>query len=100
MRAWKPRGKTPRWPSPLCRTCKPPWIKVAPIAPQQTCWRVPFPISNEILDFGLTVNRYLKCVRPQSFVCDPAPGGLQEQIAPALAASGEERMRLMQAFGD
>jgi hypothetical protein len=58
------------------------------------------PLSNEILDFGLTINRYLNCVRPQSFVCDPAPGGLQEQIAPALAASGEERTHLMQAFGD
>jgi peptide/nickel transport system substrate-binding protein len=58
------------------------------------------PLSNEILDFSLTVNRYLNCVRPQSFVCDPSPGGLQEKIAPALAASGEERVRLMQFFGD
>jgi ABC-type transport system substrate-binding protein len=58
------------------------------------------PLSNEILDFGLTANRYLNCIRPQSFVCDPSPGGLQEQIAPALAASGEERARLMQALGD
>jgi hypothetical protein len=47
------------------------------------------PLSNEILDFSLTVNRYLNCIRPQSFVCDPSPGGLQEKIAPALAASGE-----------
>jgi peptide/nickel transport system substrate-binding protein len=58
------------------------------------------PLSNEILDFGLTVNRYLNCVRPQSFVCDPSPDGLQERIAPALAASGEERVELMQYFGD
>ena len=58
------------------------------------------PLSNEILDFGLTVNRYLNCVRPQSFVCDPTPGGIQERISPALAASGEERVELMQYFGD
>jgi hypothetical protein len=58
------------------------------------------PLSNEILDFGLTINWYLNCVRPQSFVCASASGGLEEQIAPALAASGEERTRLMQAFGD
>jgi ABC-type transport system substrate-binding protein len=58
------------------------------------------PLSNELLDFGLTANRYLNCIRPQSFVCDPNPGGLQEQIGPALAASGDERVRLMQALGD
>jgi ABC-type transport system substrate-binding protein len=54
----------------------------------------------DLLDFGLTVNRYLNCIRPQSLACDPTPGGLQEKIGPALAASGEERLRLMQEFGD
>jgi peptide/nickel transport system substrate-binding protein len=58
------------------------------------------PLSNELLDFGLTINRYLNCIRPQSFVCDPTPGGLQEKIGPVLAASGEERVGLMQEFGD
>jgi len=58
------------------------------------------PLSNEALDFGLTANRYLNCLRPQSFVCDPSPGGLQEQIGPALAASGDERTEKLQALGD
>ena len=58
------------------------------------------PLSNEVLDFGLTANRYLNCLRPQSFVCDPSPGGLQEQIGPALAASGEDRTMRLQALGD
>jgi len=58
------------------------------------------PLSNEALDFGLTANRYLNCLRPQSFVCDPSPGGLQEQIGPALAASGDDRAEKLQALGD
>jgi hypothetical protein len=46
------------------------------------------------------VNRYLNCIRPQSFVCDPSAGGIQERISSALAASSEERTELMQYFGD
>jgi peptide/nickel transport system substrate-binding protein len=57
-------------------------------------------VSSETLDFGRQVTNYLNCLRPVSFVCDPSPGGLQEKIEPALAASGEERQRLMEALAD
>jgi ABC-type transport system substrate-binding protein len=57
-------------------------------------------VSSETLDFGRQVINYMNCTRPVSFVCDPSPGGIQEQIAPALAASGEERQRLMEALAD
>jgi peptide/nickel transport system substrate-binding protein len=56
--------------------------------------------SNETLDFQKVAVDALSCLRDRSFVCDPSPGGLQEQIAPALAATGEERQRLMQAMAD
>jgi len=55
--------------------------------------------SNETLDFGRQVSRYLNC-SGKSFACDPSPGGLQESIAPALSASGEERQRLLGALAD
>jgi peptide/nickel transport system substrate-binding protein len=57
-------------------------------------------VSSETLDFGRQVINYMNCIRPVSFVCDPSPGGIQEQIAPALAASGEERRRRMEALAD
>jgi peptide/nickel transport system substrate-binding protein len=56
--------------------------------------------SNETLDFGRQVNNYMSCYAPNSLVCDTSPGGIQEQIGPALAASGEERQRLMTALAD
>ena len=56
--------------------------------------------SNETLDFGRQMNFYMNCVFPRSLVCDPSPGGIQEQIAPALAASGAERQRLMSLLAD
>jgi ABC-type transport system substrate-binding protein len=56
--------------------------------------------SNETLDFGRQMNFYMNCVFPRSLVCDPTPGGIQEQIAPALAASGAERQRLMSILAD
>jgi peptide/nickel transport system substrate-binding protein len=56
--------------------------------------------SNETLDFGRQMNFYMNCVFPRSLVCDPSPGGIQEQIAPALAASGAERQRLMSILAD
>jgi peptide/nickel transport system substrate-binding protein len=57
-------------------------------------------VSSETLDFGRQIINYMNCTRPVSFVCDPSPGGIQEQIAPALAASGEERRRRMEALAD
>lgn len=56
--------------------------------------------SSENLDYGPIVNNRLSCIRPLAFVCDPSPGGIQDQIAPALAASGLERQRLMEALAD
>jgi len=56
------------------------------------------PISSETLDFGRNALYYLNCVRPQSFVCDPSAGGLQDQLEPALAASGAERQKLLAAM--
>ena len=58
------------------------------------------PISSNSLDFGRNATAYLNCLRPQSFVCDPSPGGLQEKLEPALAASGAERQRLMAELAD
>jgi peptide/nickel transport system substrate-binding protein len=57
-------------------------------------------LSSETLDFGRNATNYLNCVRPASYVCDPSPGGLQEQLGPALAASGEERQRRLAALAD
>ncbi len=56
--------------------------------------------SNETLDFGRQANNYLNCARPVSTNCDPSPGGFQDQLVPALAASGAERQRLLQAMAD
>ena len=56
--------------------------------------------SNETLDFGRQVNFKINCAFPRSHACDPSPGGIQEQIAPALAASGAERQRLMSVLAD
>lgn len=57
-------------------------------------------LSSENLDFGSNSNNYLNCVRPVSFVCDPSPGGIQEQLGLALEASGADRQRLMEALAD
>jgi ABC-type transport system substrate-binding protein len=56
--------------------------------------------SSETLDFGRQAVNYLNCTRVFSFYCDPSPEGVQEKIAPVLAASGEERERLMEALAD
>ena len=56
--------------------------------------------SNETLDFGRQVNNYMSCSYISSSICDPSPGGIQEKIGPALAASGEERRRLMEELAD
>jgi peptide/nickel transport system substrate-binding protein len=56
--------------------------------------------SNETLDFGRQMNYYMSCTSIRSLVCDPSPGGIQDQIAEALAASGEERQRLMEVLAD
>jgi hypothetical protein len=56
--------------------------------------------SNETLDFGRQLSYYMSCASIRSLVCDPSPGGIQEKIGPALAASGEDRQRRMQALAD
>ena len=56
--------------------------------------------SNETLDFGRQVRSYLSCTGRSSLICDPSPGGIQDQIAPAMAASGAERQRLMEILAD
>ena len=56
--------------------------------------------SNETLDFGRQLNRYMTCVDQRSTFCDPSPGGVQESIAAALGASGAERQRLLQKAAD
>ena len=57
-------------------------------------------LSLENLDYGTPANNYLNCTRPLSFICDPSPGGLQEQLAAAQAASGADRQRLMSVMAD
>ena len=56
--------------------------------------------SNETLDFGRQVRYYMNCFAIRSLICDPSPGGIQDQIAPALSASGDERQRLLEALAD
>ncbi len=56
--------------------------------------------SNESLDFGRQVRFYMSCQGIRSLVCDPSPGGIQDQMGPALSASGDERRRLMEKLGD
>ncbi len=56
--------------------------------------------SNETLDFGRQVRNSMSCTYISSGICDPSPGGIQSKIAPALSASGEERVRLMEELAD
>jgi ABC-type transport system substrate-binding protein len=56
--------------------------------------------SNETLDFGRQVNYYMNCVSIRSLVCDLGPGGAQEQIPEALAASGQERQQRLEKLAD
>jgi peptide/nickel transport system substrate-binding protein len=56
--------------------------------------------SNETLDFGRQVTYYMNCARIQSPHCDPSPGGIQEKIAPALSATGAERVRLLEELAN
>lgn len=56
--------------------------------------------SNETLDFGRQVRYYLSCDGVRALFCDPSPGGLQEQIPAALAASGAERQELLSQIAD
>jgi ABC-type transport system substrate-binding protein len=56
--------------------------------------------SNETLDFGRQANQYMSCVYPRSLVCDPSPGGIQDQIDAAMAAAGAERREKMAVLAD
>jgi ABC-type transport system substrate-binding protein len=56
--------------------------------------------SSETLDFGRNANQYLSCLYPRSLVCDPSPGGIQDQIAEAMVASGQERQDKMEVLAD
>jgi ABC-type transport system substrate-binding protein len=56
--------------------------------------------SNETLDFGRQVLSWMNCARIRSTFCDPSPGGVQEKMAPALAAAGAERQRLLEEIAD
>jgi peptide/nickel transport system substrate-binding protein len=56
--------------------------------------------SNETLDFGRQAVWYLNCTVAQSGICDPSPSGMQEKLPAALAASGEERRRLLADLAD
>jgi peptide/nickel transport system substrate-binding protein len=56
--------------------------------------------STETLDLARHLNYYLNCAKAQSPFCDPSPGGIQEQLAPAMAAEGAERKKLLEGFGD
>ncbi|MSQ07452.1 MAG: hypothetical protein EXR54_10455 [Dehalococcoidia bacterium] len=56
--------------------------------------------SSETLDFARNATFYLNCESLSSPHCDPSPGGFQEMLPKALAASGAERQQLMQAMAD
>ena len=56
--------------------------------------------SNETLDFGRQMRYYMSCTSIRSLVCDPSPGGIQDQIAPALGASGQERQAKLEALAN
>ena len=56
--------------------------------------------SNETLDFGRQALYYMSCTKIQSPHCDPSRGGIQEKIAPANAALGAERVRLLTELAD
>ena len=42
----------------------------------------------------------MSCDGFRALICDPTPGGIQDQIGPALAASGEERQELLSKLAD
>jgi hypothetical protein len=54
--------------------------------------------SNETLDFARQANNYMNCTRLNSLFCDPSPGGVQDQLGPAMAAAGQERQLLLEAL--
>ncbi len=56
--------------------------------------------SNETLDFGRQMRYYMSCTSIRSLVCDPSEGGIQDQIAPTLAASGQDRQEKLEALAD
>jgi peptide/nickel transport system substrate-binding protein len=56
--------------------------------------------SNETLDFGRQANYYMNCIYNRSLICDPSPGGFQDQIAEAMGAAGQERQDKMEALAD
>ena len=56
--------------------------------------------SNETLDFGRQMRYYMNCTSTRSSVCDPSPGGIQDQIDDALAASGDERQQRLEVVAD
>ena len=56
--------------------------------------------SNETLDFGRQLRYYMSCTSIRSLVCDPSEGGIQDQITPALEASGQERQDRLQKLAD
>lgn len=56
--------------------------------------------SNETLDFGRQLRYYMNCESQRSGVCDPSPGGIQEQIDAALAASGNDRQEKLEVLAD
>ena len=56
--------------------------------------------SNETLDFGRQVRYYMNCTSQRSGVCDPTPGGIQDQIKDALSASGDQRQQKLQVLAD
>ena len=56
--------------------------------------------SNETLDFGRQLRYYMNCESQRSGVCDPSPGGIQEQIDAALAAAGDDRQQRLEVLAD
>lgn len=56
--------------------------------------------SNETLDFARQANNYMNCTRLNSLFCDPSPGGVQDQLGPAMATSGVERQHLLEGLAD
>lgn len=56
--------------------------------------------SNETLDFGRQLRYYMNCESQRSGVCDPSPGGIQEQIDAALAAAGDDRQERLEVLAD
>jgi len=56
--------------------------------------------SNKTLDLGRQLRNTFNCNHLGSGVCDLSPGGIQDKIGPAQAATGEERRRLMEELAD